>query len=180
MDLKGVALALLVVSMPLPARSAAPRIAATVDTDERQTTPVPHRYIHGVIPDDAKFQLALPENWNGKLAIFSRGFSGTELTTGSFKTTALEKGYAFAASDEGWNRLTMAIQTAGHLLRIATAHPGAHPVCEADPEGALRQGTRANADDGRLERRAPHQVDGGELSRTCMTAASPATGSTHK
>ena len=81
---------------------------ATIDTDERVATPVPHRYIHGVIPDDAKFQLALPDNWNGKLAIFSRGFSGTELTTGAFKTTALEKGYAFAASDEGWNRLTIA------------------------------------------------------------------------
>jgi pimeloyl-ACP methyl ester carboxylesterase len=91
-----------------PARSGAPTIAATIDTDERQTTPVAHRYIHGVIPDDAKFQLALPEHWNGKLAIFSRGFSGTELSTGSFKTTALEKGYAFAASDEGWNRVTIA------------------------------------------------------------------------
>jgi CubicO group peptidase (beta-lactamase class C family) len=83
-------------------------IRATIDTDERVATPVPHRYLHGVIPDDAKFQLALPDDWNGKLAIFSRGFSGTELTTGAFKTTALEKGYAFAASDEGWNRLTIA------------------------------------------------------------------------
>lgn len=83
-------------------------ITATIDTDEHLTMPVPHRYIHGVIPDDAKFQLALPDNWNGKLAIFSRGFSGTELSTGSFKTTALEKGYAFAASDEGWNRATIA------------------------------------------------------------------------
>jgi pimeloyl-ACP methyl ester carboxylesterase len=101
-------LALLVVSMPVPVRSAPPKIAATIDADERQTAPVPHRYLHGVIPDDAKFQLALPEHWNGKLAIFSRGFSGTELSTGSFKTTALEKGYAFAASDEGWNRLTIA------------------------------------------------------------------------
>jgi pimeloyl-ACP methyl ester carboxylesterase len=108
MDLKGVILTLLVVSMVVPAPSAAPKIGATVDSDERRTKPVPHRYIHGVIPDDAKFQLALPENWNGKLAIFSRGFSGTELTTGSFKTTALEKGYAFAASDEGWNRVTIA------------------------------------------------------------------------
>jgi len=83
-------------------------IRATIDTDERVPTPVPHRYIHGVIPDDAKFQLALPDNWNGELAIFSRGFSGTELTTGAFKTTALQKGYAFAASDEGWNRVTIA------------------------------------------------------------------------
>jgi len=83
-------------------------IPAILDTDEHLTTPVPHRYFHGVIPDDAKFQLALPDNWNGKLAIFSRGFSGTELTTGAFKTTALQKGYAFASSDEGWNRLTIA------------------------------------------------------------------------
>jgi pimeloyl-ACP methyl ester carboxylesterase len=103
---------LLLISMlwaPRPlARSAAATITATIDTDERQTMPVPHRYIHGVIPDDAKFQLALPEHWSGELVIFSRGFSGTELSTGSFKTTALEKGYAFAASDEGWNRLTIA------------------------------------------------------------------------
>lgn len=78
-----------------------------IDADERQTSPVPHRYLHGVIPDDAKFQLALPDNWNGKLVVFSRGFSGTELTAGAYKTTALEKGYAFAASDEGWNRVTI-------------------------------------------------------------------------
>jgi pimeloyl-ACP methyl ester carboxylesterase len=106
------ALILLLALVPASARTqtqkAATTIVATVDADERQTTPVPHRYVHGVIPDDAKFQLALPENWNGKLAIFSRGFSGTELSTGAFKTTALEKGYAFAASDEGWNRLTIA------------------------------------------------------------------------
>jgi len=100
-------LALLPSTMDARTTAASPTISATIDTDERQTTPVPHRYVHGVIPDDAKFQLALPENWNGKLAIFSRGFSGTELSTGSFKTTALEKGYAFAASDEGWNRVTI-------------------------------------------------------------------------
>ena len=63
----------------LPAAS----IPATLDTDEHVATPVPHRYLHGVIPDDAKFQLALPDKWNGELAIFSRGFSGTELTTGA-------------------------------------------------------------------------------------------------
>jgi len=94
--------------LTLGATVSAAAIPATIDTDERVPMPVPHRYLHGVIPDDAKFQVALPDNWNGKLAIFSRGFSGTELTTGSFKTTALQKGYAFAASDEGWNRLTIA------------------------------------------------------------------------
>ena len=86
---------------PAAQRPAAP-IDASVDTDEHQGTPVPHRYLHGVIPDDAKFQIALPDAWNGKLAVYSRGFSGTELTTGSFKPAALEMGYAFAASDEGF------------------------------------------------------------------------------
>ncbi len=83
-------------------------VASHHDIDEGQDAPVPHRYIHGIISDDAKFQLALPNAWNGKLAVFSRGFSGTELTTGAFKPAALAKGYAFAASDEGWNRLTIA------------------------------------------------------------------------
>jgi pimeloyl-ACP methyl ester carboxylesterase len=83
-------------------------INATIDTDQHLDTPVGHRYLHGVIPDDAKFQLALPDKWNGKLVVYSRGFSGTELTTGQFKTDSLEKGYAFAASDEGWNRVTIA------------------------------------------------------------------------
>ena len=50
-------------------------IQATIDTDETRTMPVPHRYIHGVILDDAKFQIFLPTAWNGKVAIFTRGFS---------------------------------------------------------------------------------------------------------
>jgi pimeloyl-ACP methyl ester carboxylesterase len=82
-------------------------IQATFDKDEVRTAPVPHRYIHGVILDDARFQILLPVAWNGKLAVFSRGFSGTELTTGAFQAAALSKGYAFASSDEGWNRVTI-------------------------------------------------------------------------
>jgi hypothetical protein len=100
--------AIFLLSSMLCTVSGAATIRATTDMDVQLAMPVPHRYIHGVIPDDAKFQLALPDKWNGKLVIFSRGFSGTELTTGAFKTTALEKGYAFAASDEGWNRVTIA------------------------------------------------------------------------
>lgn len=87
--------------------SAQAGIQATYDIDEIRPTPVPHRYIHGVIPDDAKFQILLPVAWNGKLAIFTRGFSGTELTTGALQGAALSKGYAFASSDEGWNRVTI-------------------------------------------------------------------------
>jgi hypothetical protein len=94
--------------LAIVATAYAAAIPATIDTDEHRATPVPHRYLHGVIPDDAKFQLALPDNWNGKLVIFSRGFSGTELTGESFKIVVLQKGYALAASNEGWNRLTIA------------------------------------------------------------------------
>jgi pimeloyl-ACP methyl ester carboxylesterase len=100
--------AVAIVAATPSAQTAGSRPAATIDVDERRTDPVAHRYVHGVVPDDAKFQLALPDGWNGKVVVFSRGFSGTELTTGAWKTTALEKGYAFAASDEGWNRLTIA------------------------------------------------------------------------
>jgi pimeloyl-ACP methyl ester carboxylesterase len=82
-------------------------IQAIIDADETRTTPVLHRYIHGVILDDAKFQILLPAAWNGKVVIHTRGFSGTEFSTGAFQSAALAKGYAFAASDEGWNRVTI-------------------------------------------------------------------------
>src|SRR5215813_6302262 len=82
-------------------------IEAIIGTDEVRTTPVQHRYIHGVILDDANFQILLPVLWNGKVVIHTRGFSGTEFSTGAFLPAALAKGYAFAASDEGWNRVTI-------------------------------------------------------------------------
>jgi len=81
-------------------------IRAVVDTDEVRTTPVPHRYLHGAI-DDAKFRVLLPTAWNGKVAIFTRGFSGTEFSVGAFQSAALAKGYAFASSNEGWSRTTI-------------------------------------------------------------------------
>jgi len=76
---------------------------AAVDLDEHRDTPVPHRYIHGIL-GDAKFQIALPDNWNGKLLIGARGFSGDENAAGAFKTVGLQKGYAYALSDQGWYR----------------------------------------------------------------------------
>ena len=79
-------------------------VPATWDTDQVRTTPVPHRYIHGLIRSDVKFQVLLPVAWNGEIAIFTRGFSGTELSTGAFQTAAVTKGYAFASCDEGWFR----------------------------------------------------------------------------
>ena len=87
-----------------PARAT---VTAVIDADEIRSSPVPHRYLHGTIPSDAKFQILLPNNWNGKIVVFTRGFSGTEFSTGAFLTASVNKGYAFAASDEGWNRVTI-------------------------------------------------------------------------
>ena len=77
--------------------------AQNIDTDQQVATPVPHRYIHGRL-GDAEFQIAMPVNWNGKLLIGARGFSGDELASGAFKTVGLQKGYAYALSDQGWYR----------------------------------------------------------------------------
>jgi pimeloyl-ACP methyl ester carboxylesterase len=82
------------------------RAQAKIDVDEHRTTPVPHRYIHGML-GDAKFQMALPDSWNGKLLIGARGFSGDENSSGAFKTVGLQKGYAYALSDQGWYRFTI-------------------------------------------------------------------------
>ena len=83
-------------------------VEVTWDTDQVRTTPVSHRYIHGLIRSHVKFQVLLPVSWNGEIAIFTRGFSGTELSTGAFQTAAVTKGYAFASCDEGWFRPTIA------------------------------------------------------------------------
>jgi hypothetical protein len=82
-------------------------IRAVIDADEMRTKLVPHRYLHGVILQDAKFQILLPVDWNGKVAIFTRGFSGNEFSTDGFLAAALGKGYAFASSNEGWSRYTI-------------------------------------------------------------------------
>ena len=74
-----------------------------IDTDEFRTDPVPHRYLHGRL-GDANFQINLPDAWNGKLLIGARGYSGNEFSTGAFKNVGLEKGYAYALSDQGWYR----------------------------------------------------------------------------
>ena len=78
-------------------------VPANIDTDEHLDSPVPHRYIHGRL-GDANFQIVLPDAWNGRLLIGARGFSGTEFSSGSFKTVGLEKGYAYALSSQGWYR----------------------------------------------------------------------------
>lgn len=84
--------------------------AAKVDVDEHRTSPVGHRFIHGTL-GDADFQMALPDNWNGKLLIGARGFSGDENSAGAYKTVGLQKGYAYALSDQGWSRATIINET---------------------------------------------------------------------
>lgn len=97
-----VALALALAAFPVSASAQ----AANIDADEHRTDPVPHRFIHGTL-GDADFQINLPDAWNGKLLIGARGFSGNEFSTGAFKNAGLEKGYAYALSDQGWNRFTI-------------------------------------------------------------------------
>jgi pimeloyl-ACP methyl ester carboxylesterase len=100
--IRGIAVAIAFVAFA-PSAWAQP---GNIDLDEHRATPVPHRYIHGRL-GDAEFQMALPDNWNGKLLIGARGYSGDENSSGAFKTVGLEKGYAYALSDQGWNRFTI-------------------------------------------------------------------------
>jgi pimeloyl-ACP methyl ester carboxylesterase len=76
---------------------------SNIDTVEPRTTPVPHTYVHGTL-GDADFTVVLPVQWNGKLLIGARGWSGDELGEAAFRTNALRKGYAFTLSDQGWFR----------------------------------------------------------------------------
>jgi len=96
------------VGIPAFALDPPPTVETSWDTDQVRTTPIAHRYIHGVMRSHVKFQVLLPVAWNGKIAIFTRGFSGTELSAGAFQTAAVTKGYAFASCDEGWSRPTIA------------------------------------------------------------------------
>lgn len=85
------------------------RAQANIDADEHRTTPVAHRYLHGRL-GDADFQIVLPVQWNGKLLIGARGYSGDEFNDGGFKNVGLQKGYAFALSDQGWHRFDIVAQ----------------------------------------------------------------------
>lgn len=82
-------------------------VVATWDVDEKLTTPAAHRHIHGLIYSHIKFQARLPDVWNGKIMIFTRGFSGNENASAAFQDAAIAKGYAFASCDEGWSRTTI-------------------------------------------------------------------------
>ena len=112
-----------------------------VDTDEARGTPVVHRYIHGTT-GDAAFQIALPEDWNGRLLTSSRGFSGNEFSNDNiYKNIALRHGYAYTASNEGWHRLTIAdepedsyyesrrriAELTQHAAGVVSAHYGRAP-----------------------------------------------------
>jgi hypothetical protein len=101
-DVRGIA-ALFAFVLALSGVSSGALAQGNIDTDEHRTTPVPHRYIHGTL-GDAEFQIALPDSWNGKVLIGARGFSGDENSAGAFKTVGLQKGYAYALSDQGWFR----------------------------------------------------------------------------
>src|SRR5207237_9750613 len=88
-----------VIAVAIAAFATSARTQANIDVDERRTTPVPHRYIHGIL-GDAKFQIALPDNWNGEFAMGARVFSGDENASGAFEAVGLQKGSASAISHQ--------------------------------------------------------------------------------
>ena len=98
------------IALAIAAFAISARAQSNLDADEHRTSPVPHRYIHGIL-GDAKFQIVLPDSWNGKLLIGARGFSGNEFSAGEFINTGLRKGYAYALSDQGWQRTTIINET---------------------------------------------------------------------
>lgn len=83
--------------------------AQTIDTDEFRTSPVAHRFIHGIL-GDAEFQLALPDGWNGKFVLGSRGIAGDESSfDAQWKIAALVRGFAWGQTDEGWSLVEIGI-----------------------------------------------------------------------
>ena len=100
-----------------------------IDTDQQLATPVPHRYIHGRL-GDAEFQIALPDNWNGKLLIGARGFSGDELASGAFKTVGPAEGLRLRAERPGLVPVRHHRPSRGQVLRVAAPHPAADELHE--------------------------------------------------
>jgi len=139
-----------------------------LDTDEHRTDPVPHRYVHGTL-GDADFQIALPDAWNGKLLIGARGFSGDEFSSGAFKTIGLQKGYAYALSDQGWNRYTIIdspedkyyeskpriLQLTKHTKALVRSHYGV-PAARTYMVGGSNGGHNAKW----MVEEYPHEYDG--------------------
>ena len=115
---------LAVLSLALSAfRVNATPVEATWDTDEVRTTPVPYRYIHGLIRAHVKFQVLLPVSWNGKIAIFTRG------PDGRFAVTAAEA-------------VPLHVDVGGGAVRVVPADPAAFDRVAAvlDTRGARADG----------------------------------------
>ena len=135
---------------------------ANIDVDEHRTSPVPHRYIHGRL-GDAEFQIALPDNWNGKLLIGARGFSGDENYVGCVQDGRAPEGLRVRAQRSGLVPLRHHRPSGGQVLRVAAPDPAAHELHEVDRSSALRRAAVAHVHGGRLERRPQHEDDGGGL-----------------
>ena len=106
------------------ALESAPVVEATWDSDQVRATPVPHRYLHGLIRSHVKFQILLPVAWNGKIAIFTRGFSGTELTTETFQVvlSGAMKSLAWAPPCVGLAGGRLTTRRPGQCAKILSPH----------------------------------------------------------
>ncbi len=67
----------------------------------RQSAPVPHCKVAGVIGTETNFELLLPDNWNGKFVMGGGGgFVGSVMNT-SLMFGSLQAGYATVGTDTG-------------------------------------------------------------------------------
>lgn len=67
--------------------------------DRRATVTVSHCRVSGVVGDEIRFELLLPDDWNGKF--LQRGGGGFVGTVGRGGTYVVDRGYATVATDTG-------------------------------------------------------------------------------
>ena len=115
---------------------------AIIDADELRTTPVPHRYIHGVILDDAEFQILSTVAWNRRVIAHSYArFFRNQLSTGSPPPGARSPRATLSRRREGWNRLTIVNQPEDTYYESRRRiRWSSRSVCPDTPHGPLREG----------------------------------------
>ena len=74
----------------------------TITTVSKEAAPAPHCKVAGVIGPEIRFELLLPEKWNGKFVMGGGGgFAGVTINWAEDVLGALQKGYATVGTDTG-------------------------------------------------------------------------------
>ena len=101
-------IAVMLVHSPLHAQTACdvksfPQLPnVTIMSVTQETQPAPHCKVAGVIGPEIRFELLLPDEWNGKFVMGGGGgFAGTIVNWAQDVLGALQKGYATVGTDTG-------------------------------------------------------------------------------